>query len=374
MRRWIPLFLVATLSLDLRAACIRRLDINGENGFEASITASTEPACRAALVPGALVEVDVAKTKRVFTVVKAPTDPLNIATLDASAIDDESQNTMLRVLSQQTAAKVTVGAISEDAELIVSNAGTYTEQSFALGPATRRAADEPADTGEAADDEAAQALRIKYAYAHQFRGAAVVGPTARLDLNIDTTDHEGEFIDDNFASLSGGWGGWRFGDFIADGLVGGRLRYTKGLHSGNSDEDVMVNFSGAIPLLQAFHIGGSRRFATPPLSVDLNYGYRRKALDDARTDGLVFEGTLRHNIFLFDQYWLAASGTFTVNDMDDRPATIPRTQRLYRVAISQHDNKDQKMKILVSIEDGSLRTVGKKVRQYFIGLGYEWIK
>jgi hypothetical protein len=374
MRRLIALFLTVLASFDLGAACIRRLDINGENGFEASLAASAEDSCRAALVPGAVVEVDVAGTKRVFTVVKAPKDPVNIATLDASAIDQESQNTMLRVLSQQTTAKVTVGQISEDVELIVSNAGSYKEQNFALGPATRRATSESGETAEAAEDEAAQALRIRYAYVHQYRGAAVVGPTARLDLNIDTTDNDGDFIDDNFASLSGGWGGWRFGDFIADGLIGGRARYTKAIHSGDSDQDAMVTLSGAIPLLQAFHFGGSRRFATPPLSIDLNYGYRRKAVADARTDGLVFEGTVRHNIFLFDQYWLSASGTFTVNDMDDRPVTVPRTQRLYKVAISQHDNKDQKMKILVNFEDGSLRVVGKKVRQYFIGLGYEWIK
>jgi hypothetical protein len=136
----------------------------------------------------------------------------------------------------------------------------------------------------------------------------------------------------------------------------------------------MVMLSGAIPLLQAFHFGGTRRFATPPLGIDLNYGYRRKNVGDAQTDGLVFEGTVRHNIFLFDQYWLSASGTYTVNDMNDRPVTVPRTQRLYSVAIAQHDNKDQKMKIQVNFEDGSIRAVGKKVRQYFIGIGYEWIK
>src|SRR5687768_4188651 len=124
MRRLIALLLTLLASFDLGAACIRRLDINGENGFEASLTAAAEDSCRAALVPGAAVEVDVAGTKRVFTVVKAPKDPLNIATLDASAIDRDSQNTMLRVLSQQTTAKVTVGQISEDVELIVSNAGS----------------------------------------------------------------------------------------------------------------------------------------------------------------------------------------------------------------------------------------------------------
>lgn len=357
------------LAADLRAACIARLDINGENGFEAALAATpTEDACKTALVPGATVQVNVAGNQRTFTIIKAPKDPLNIATLDASSIDEESRATMLRVLSQATTAKVTVGAISEDVTLIVSNAGSYKEQEFSLGPATRR------EKSDESSDEPTQAMRIKYAYTHQYRGAAIRGPTARLDLDVDTTDEGKDFIDDNLASLSGGYGGWRFGDFIADALIGGRARYTKALHSGNSDQDVMVTLSGAIPLLQALHLGGNHHFATPPLSVDLNYGYRRKEVNDEHADGRVFEGTATHNIFLFDQYWLAVSGTFTINDMSDRPATVSRTQRLYKVVISQYSEKDSKMTIQANFEDGSARAIGKKVRQYFIGLGYQWSK
>jgi hypothetical protein len=284
------------------------------------------------------------------------------------------EQTTFRALRQVSTVKLSGAGLDEDVDLILSGAGTYRQQQFAIGPATRRpAGDDDAGDDDESQDGATQAMRIKYDYLHEFRAAATRGIVGRVDINVDTTDEGDDFIDDNRLSLSGGYGGIYFGDFVADGLVGTRARYTRAFHSGDEEIDVGVSFSGGVPLVQALNLADTR-FAAPPLQLDLNYGWRRTRVDDSSVSRPVFEGTMAYNIFLLRDYWLAASATVTVDDADDRPADTRRTRRLYRVAISQYNQKDQKLTLMTSFEDGSARVISDKVRQYFIGLGWSWTR
>jgi hypothetical protein len=283
------------------------------------------------------------------------------------------ERTTFRALRQVSTVRLSGGGLDEDVDLIVSGAGTYRQQQFAIGPATRRSAGDDAASADESRNSATQAMRIKYDYLHEYRAAATRGIVGRIDINLDTTDEGDDFIDDNRLSLSGGYGGIYFGDFVADGLVGTRARYTRAIHSGDEEIDAGVSFSGGVPLVQALNLADTR-FAAPPLQLDLNYGWRRTRVGDSSVSRPVFEGTMVYNIFLLRDYWLAASATVTVDDADDRPADTRRTRRLYRVAISQYSQKDQKLTLMTSFEDGSARVISDKVRQYFIGLGWSWTR
>jgi hypothetical protein len=88
----------------------------------------------------------------------------------------------------------------------------------------------------------------------------------------------------------------------------------------------------------------------------------------ASTKGRVFEGSALYHLFLLDQYEVSFSATLTHNDLNDQPASMPRTQRLYKAEIAYLENLESGFKVLTSIEDGSAGVMLRKVRQYFIGV------
>jgi hypothetical protein len=362
--------------------CLKQVDFDGSDDFEATISATSQPSdeCKASLAaikPGDPVTITVGSTTGSALIVKKTA--LNfqppVIVIDPTPLAPDGQRTLLRRLRSVQTAKVAVGSLNEEVGITVTGVATYTEQSLTIGPATARETDNSGTAAAAADTEtgdesASHAIRVKYDYLYDYRPAEDQGLTARIDLNLDTTDEGGDFIDDNRLGITGGYGGFRFGDLLVEGLVGGRMRYTHAIHTGDHDQDAVVTFSGGVPLIQAWAFGGGN-FAAPPLHFDLNYGYRRKRIGDDTSDGTFFEGTVQHNVFLMRDYWLAASATFTIDDAD-HPTTTSRTRRLYRVAISRINHDDRVVSLMTSFEDGSARVISNKVRQYFIGIGMNW--
>lgn len=234
--------------------------------------------------------------------------------------------------------------------------------------------DDPAED----DDSNTGAMRFQYEADYARGGLFGTGMMKLLQttaaVSIDTTDQDSEdFIDNNRASLTFGFKELSFGRLFMHGDAGIEARYEKAFHRDIHNTDAVVKVSGWIPTVPPVSLFGKRQFITVPLTFSASYGYRDRRQAGESFDGRVFEASALYHFFLLDQFMVSVNGTLTVNDLSNRTADVPRTQRMYKATIAylQDPNKpNEGFKLLTSVENGSFGVMLKDVRQYFIGVGF----
>jgi hypothetical protein len=268
---------------------------------------------------------------------------------------------------------------------VLSPKPNYFKYDWSIGPATSgdaegksnssssAAAVTASDTSSTSSTADSGAIRFKYSaeYASSGMFGTKVGTaqtTATLD--IDTTDqNDPSFIDNNRATLGFEWDLPPAGNLFKQGELGFQGRASKSAHQDIHDLDAAITFSGWLPVIRTlnlFNRGGD--FISAPLSFTASYGYRNRNQQDDTFHGKVFEATALYHVFAIDRYKVDFNGTWTINDLSNRPATTPRTQRLYKATISYLVDPAKGFSMLTSFEDGSAGVMLTKVRQYFIGL------
>jgi hypothetical protein len=286
----------------------------------------------------------------------------HFATLDQLATDDPTT--------------VTIGGASFAGTIV--NAGSdllrITRYAWSVGPATKST---PDGTAAATPDPDAQgAFRLTYdgEYARPGflgRGKAEAKFETRATLSIDTTSSDDTgYIDNNRASVGIRSVELPLSDLLAQAQFGIEGRVSRALHHDAQDSDLVATFSGWIPSLPSKTIFSSGPgYISPPLAIALSYGYRRKIVPGADTiSGRSGEATATYYLYAFDNYQLTLSGTWTLNDMSNRPAAVPRTQRMYKVGIAYLTNPAKGFEVQTSYEAGSIGPLLTKVRQYSIGI------
>ncbi|HEX3579702.1 MAG TPA: hypothetical protein VHY33_14150 [Thermoanaerobaculia bacterium] len=188
-------------------------------------------------------------------------------------------------------------------------------------------------------------------------------------LSIDTTNSpDPKFIDNNVVTL--GLESER-ANFAAIKQVhfGIEGRLSKAANQNVHDGGVVATFSAWLPEIPSVTILSSGpAFIAPPLAIALSYGYADKQTTDATYHGRSGDATATYLLYAYDKYELETSEKWTLNDLSNRPTTVPRTQRLFKVQISYLENPATGFKIAASYENGSVGPVLTKVKQYFVGI------
>jgi len=188
-------------------------------------------------------------------------------------------------------------------------------------------------------------------------------------LSVDTTSsNKSTFIDNNVAtlglrSLQRQFAGLKQVHFGIEGQL------SKAAHQDVHDGAATATFSAWVPWIPSITILSSvPDYIAPPLTLDLSYGYKNKQTATDSMHGTGGTGTAAYRLYVMDKYELAASETLTLNNFSDRPADVPRTQRMFKVQISYLKDSATGFAVAASYEDGSIGPVLTKVKQYFLGI------
>ena len=189
-------------------------------------------------------------------------------------------------------------------------------------------------------------------------------------ISIDTTDKDSQdLIDLNHAEAGIGFTNLSLGRLWMHGNVKLQSRIDKAFHGDGRKLGASVLISGWVPVLRSFTLFSTQgQFIAAPLSFTASYGYSNQHSQGTSAAGRSFEGTALYHFFLFDDYQISLKGTWTINDMNNRGATIPRTQRLLSAKIAYMVDNKRGFQAVASFEDGSAGTMLKGVRNYFIGV------
>jgi hypothetical protein len=294
----------------------------------------------------------------------------------------------LQLINNETTVSVTIGQATFDAR-VLSPTPNYFRYRWSVGPATSGdpngggsgsstssrgiIANDTTGSGSTSTSDSAGAIRIQYSaqYANSGMFGTKVGTAETVaTIDIDTTDqNDTSFIDNNKATLGFQWNLPPAGNVLKQATVGFAGSAAKSFHQDIHDIDATVNFSGWLPIIHTLNIFNREgQFISAPLSFTTSYGYRNREQSGDTFHGRVFEATALYHIFAADRYKLDLAGDWTVNDLSNRPSTIPRTQRMYKATISYLADPSRGFSLLTSFEDGSAGVMLTKVRQYFVGL------
>jgi len=277
-----------------------------------------------------------------------------------------------------------VGVVLEPEDSTMQTYKTYRRYTWSLGPAKKeKDATSSSGTGTtpavayaaaaAADTktESNDAVRLQYSGEYASGAPFAHGGYQFLGtVSIDTTDQKDpSFIDNNRATAGVQATRLSFRNLLKQGHFGIEARASKAFHQDVRDVDGALTFGGWLPLIPAANFMNSDGdFLAPPLLFNLSYGYRNRRQTSDTFHGRVFEGTALYHVFAMNRINLDVNGTWTINQMSNRPATTPKTQRLYKATISYLQNPESGFTVLTTIEDGSAGVMLTKVRQYFLGL------
>jgi hypothetical protein len=231
-------------------------------------------------------------------------------------------------------------------------------------------------TGDTTAPANTNAIRLQYSADYARTGLlgdpnTFLGNTQTLaTVSIDTTDQDDPgLIDNNRATLGARWSIPPAGNLLKQGKLGIEGRGSKAFHQNVHDLDAAVTFAGWVPLLKTLNLFNDEgEFISTPLSFQVSYGYRSRNQAGETFHGKVFEASALYHIFAANQYKLDLGATWTVNDLTNRPATTPRTQRMYKATVSYLADPAKGFSVLTTIENGSAGVMLTKVRQYFVGL------
>jgi len=263
---------------------------------------------------------------------------------------------------------------------------TYRRYTWSLGPAKKQEQSTTTDDGTVLlvastaaaagtnNKTSSDAVRLQYSGEYASGAPFAAGISGGLQmlgtLSIDTTDqNDPGFIDNNRGTFGLQATRLSFANLLKQGHFGVEARASKAFHSNIRDLDGAVTFGGWLPFIPAANfLNGDGDFIAPPLSFTASYGYRNRKQTSETFHGRVFEGSALYHVFAVNRFNVDVNGTWTINSMSNRPATTPRTQRLYKATISYLQNPESGFTVLTTIEDGSAGVMLTKVRQYFLGL------
>lgn len=390
MKRAVTFVLLLLLTTSARAACANRVFMDNES-TAGIIFITFDIASECGVTPAANIGDDVEITSgnqrvaaRVQRVRKTSLGPSLQVTAAAAGTAAEDSAT-LEQFENNAAAKVVIGEQTFDATVRVGgvpplNVARY---SWSLGPATKDSqddddestpttlADEEGDDGDGPTGTFRLQYDGEYARPGFFgRGDATSRFQTAAKLKLDTTNSEDtDYIDDNELSVGVHYVNLPVAGFLSQVRAGVEGKYNKAFHHDVHDLDAVATVSAWVPGVPAVTLLGSGpKFIAPPLSVTLSYGYRSKRLEGEDYRGRAGEATANYYFYAFDRYEVGLSGTWTLNDLSNRPADVPRTARLYKISLGYLSDPAAGFKVMTSIEDGRTGPLLEKVRQYFVGL------
>jgi hypothetical protein len=305
------------------------------------------------------------------------------ATLEVASTDSAPEK--LRLINNEGSVSVTVNGNKADAKVLTTSPN-YLRYDWSVGPATSGDANggssssssttngtDTAGSNNSSSKASSGAIRLKYngAYASSgMLGTPVGSAQTTATVNIDTTDQKDtSFIDNNRGTLGFRWNLPSVSNILKQGAFGFDGRVSKAAHHDIHDIDGAVTFSGWLPVIHNLNLlnrGGE--FISTPLSLTASYGYRNRHMQGDQFHGKVFEATALYHVFAVDRYKVDFDATWTVNELSNRPATTPHTQRLYKATVSYLADPAKGFSMVTSFEDGSAGVMLTKVRQYFVGL------
>lgn len=314
-------------------------------------------------VPLAVTVAEVRSSSLATVVITTPLDP---GTPAITAIN-QGQTVTLKINDQSISANVQSTPSVLD----------ITRYSWSIGPATQgnQTAQTPGPNDPPAAEMSDPTGAIRLRYDGEYARGGFFGKETRsilqtiATLSIDTTDQDSSgFIDNNMATIGTHWTGFSFGRLWMHGKAGVDVRYQQAVHSDVRNGDVVATVSGWVPVARSITLfSRNGDFIAAPLSFTASYGYRDHEAQSVASRGRVLDVTANYNMYLFDQYQLNLTGTWTHNDLDGA-AKLPSTQRMYKATIAYLANPSTGFKVLTSYENGSAGVMLTDVRQYFIGV------
>jgi len=311
------------------------------------------------------------------TNVKKVTPVFGFNVVDAAVTDAGKAQENLILLSGVPAATLQYQSTSLPVSVLPADpltAKNRVDYEWAIGPAKAPNTDPSNPTTDATDLDA-----IRFSGSGNYARGGIFGMKNGKDsllqstasVSIDTTDTDTpSFADNNRAAVAVQFTNLNAGRIWMHGNAGFETRADKAFHSDVQNFDAVLKVSGWVPVLRSFTLFSTQgEFIAAPLSFTASYGYRNRHQQATKASGRVFEGTAQYNLFLFDDYQVTLSGTWTVNDMTDRASAVPRTQRLYAATISYLANNRAGFRGVASFQDGSAGSMLRDVRQYFVGVG-----
>lgn len=261
-------------------------------------------------------------------------------------------------------------------EVTLANPVSHAEQSAHVGQATSTDATSTSTTTDGGNA----------AFKFQYDGAYVVFPPTgnrtkpwwnrgvqqEYTLSIDTTNQKAStFTDDNTATAGVYLPRFSAGSFLNRARFGTVASYSRAFHTSAHDFDGQLVFEGWLPFFQAQTIFSKNRYAAPPLSFNLAWGYSDQEASGSHSQGTAFQGTVGYHLYLFEQYRVDLTHTTVVNQLSDRPATTPKTQHTWKASVLMSPKPGSAFSAVMSIENGHSGPVFTQLRQYFIGIGLE---
>ena len=272
------------------------------------------------------------------------------------------------------AVTVTYNGTTVNADLDNGAAVNAKRYDWSVGPASL--ADNGATGGTVTGTGTSSSTALRLQYDGEFIQNGFFGRTTseakfetRATLKVDTTTtNKAGYIDDNELTF-----GLRSLKLKVPGLnqvhLGIQGQLTKAAHQDLHDGSVSATFSTWIPEVPTITIFSSvPDYVAPPLTLDLSYGYKNKQTATDSLHGTGGTGTVAYRLYVWDKYEVLASETLTLNQFSDRPANVPRTQRMFQVQISYLENPASGFKVAASYQNGSVGPVLTQVKQFFLGI------
>lgn len=347
-----------------------------------SATQVTMALCPGTTAPAAGQTISIEAGAGQFQAIVKTADPfLGQTVVNSTVVDAGKAQENLLLLSGVTTATVKFDSTSIDVvvqpadPIAAKNSSRY---NWSIGPATKGDSDGDSfnrDPNAPPPTDTNGAIRARFAgdYARGgifgFKQKSLWQTSA--SVLVDTTDQDApDFIDNNSAAAGVNLTNLSFGRLWMHGKAGVQGKLEKAIHRDTQNVDGTVTISGWVPVLRSYTLFSQNgQFIAAPLSFTASYGYRNHHNAGESYNGRVFDASVNYNLFLFDQYMATFSGSWTVNDLTNRPATTPRTQKMFKATIAYLANPQSGFQVLTSFESGSAGVMLQNVRQYFVGVG-----
>ena len=272
------------------------------------------------------------------------------------------------------AVTVTYNGTTVNAELDNAAAVNTKRYNWSVGPASQADNSSSGGSNSSGTSTGTAALRLQYngelvqnGFFGRTTSEAKFETRGTLKIDTTTTDNTG-YIDDNEVTL--GLRSLKLKLPLLNQVhVGVQGQLSKAAHQDLHDGSATLTFSTWIPEVPSITVFSSvPDYIAPPLTLDLSYGYKNKQTATDSLHGRGGTGVAAYRLYVWDRYEVAASETLTLNDFSDRPANVPRTQRLFKVQVSYLQNAASGFMVAASYENGSIGPVLTQVKQFFLGI------
>jgi len=234
-----------------------------------------------------------------------------------------------------------------------------------------------ADANQANQPAIPPAYELKVTSTYSYRPPFVAtGESAALwsrlqrdfSVQIDTTDKDSGYIDDNSVAAGAFFPRLNLGPVLAQGKIGAQVDYQRPIHNNDHNGDATATAAGLIPAVPALNLFNTHPKMASPLSLALSYGFRSKRMSGSTYNGRVMSGTLFYHLYLMDNYRIDLTASTTYNDLNKLPAGTPKTQHAFTAAVYYEPSTNAPFTAVASFQNGSFGAVLTNLKQYFIGV------